>query len=412
MQFCLMHIVLMLFVAALVPVEDARLISRSGESLTGELQQLDPTSVRIAGVDHPISQTVSLGFDRTPVEWKHDGAECYLVDDSKLVVESWTIRDQVVEVKMPCGEMLQIKSRDVRAIKTRQQPQQQSEAWQAISLSKPTTGDAIIIQRGGALETLEGRIGDVEDDKVGFTLDETTANINLKKIEGLVFYHATGRELVSPVCQLKLVDGSTLNLRDFSFRDGQFACESVAGVTLTLNLSSLDGLHFGLGRAVYLSELEPASVEWSPLMAGSTIASYLRQMSLPKTDRAFDGNPLSLIVFPDPNFPGVRERREFSQGLAVKSGTKIAFALDEQYKRLTGLVGFDPQASASGNVRLTIRCDGQRVFDQAMTNEQFANPVDLDLDVEGISRLVIEVDYHDGRTVGDVLHFCDLKAVK
>lgn len=407
-----MQFVSLILIVALLPVEEAHLVSLAGTKATGTLEQLNREGARIGEIDFPAGQIASISFDRPVDDKVHNGAECNLVDDSRILVKHWKIADQVVLIEAPCGELFKIKTRDVRSIKSRQQPAKLAEAWQQISNSSPVSGDAIVIQRGGALETLEGRIGDVADEKLSFTLDDQTAGISLNKIEGMVFYHATGRELVSPICQLTLIDGSTLNLRDLNFEDDVFSCESVAGVKFDVNLTSVSEFSFGLGRSVFLSEMELSSAEWNPLIASSSVAAHLKLMSLPKRNRAFDGKPLTLIVYPDANFPGVRERREFLHGFAVKSGSKLAFALDENYQQLTGLVGFDPKANASGNVQLAIRGDGKLLFEQVLTNERFANPVELDVDVSNVSRLVIEVDYFDGRAVGDVLHFCELEAIK
>ena len=263
--------------------------------------------------------------------------------------------------------------------------------------------------RDGEFETLEGRINGVGEGRVDFSLDERNARIKLEKIEGLVFYHASGRELVDPLCDVQLVDGSSLKTRRLEYRQEKFWVETVAGTRLTLPLDSIVNVSCGQGRVVFLGNQKPTSVDWSPVLRTPTVNGLLRKLNLPRANQGFAEQPLELLL---ENEKGVLERKSFATGWAVKSGSKLAFSVGKQFQRLEGWVGFSPDVRTGGNVKLRIRGDARILYESEWVNRQESKAAKLQLDIDGVSRIVIDVLENDGRTIGDTLHFGDLRVVR
>ena len=74
-------------------------------------------------------------------------------------------------------------------------------------------------------------------------------------------------------------------------------------------------------------------------------------------------------------------------------------------------MGFAPAAHPDGRCRVIFIGDDKVMLDQPMNRSEQAT-VAIDLSLDGIRRLEIHVDYDDGRSVGDELHFCDWIATK
>jgi hypothetical protein len=272
------------------------------------------------------------------------------------------------------------------------------------------SGDAIVVRRSGRLETIEGIVGDISADKVDFRLDDRSASIDRSKITGVIFYHAKGRELPPARCQLTLLDGSVLKLRQIELTGDSFLGLACSGARFELPRELVARLDFSLGRAVFLGSMTPTNRDWTPLIAGSAILEKLRQVRLPRANRSFDNRPLELVFYPEDSDPvKIPRTQTFDNGYAMVGGSKLVFSLDRQFERLTGLAGFSPMADSEGNVVLKIRCDNRLALQQQLRKSDNKNPLKLDIDLKDVQRLVIEVDYVDGRSVGDMIHLCNLK---
>ena len=118
------------------------------------------------------------------------------------------------------------------------------------------------------------------------------------------------------------------------------------------------------------------------------------------------------MFHPDPELRFLSELRSFERGIAMAGGTRLSYGVNGRYKRLSGWVGFDPDANQAGNVKLTIRGDGQKLLEKEMLAQQMENPFELTLDINSVQRLTFQVDYHDGRAIGDNIHLVDIKVTK
>jgi hypothetical protein len=144
-------------------------------------------------------------------------------------------------------------------------------------------------------------------------------------------------------------------------------------------------------------------------MTSDAILEKLRRLRLARVNQSFAGRPLSLKFYPDNELSFFAETKQFENGYSIQSGGKLAFALNQQYKTLTGWVGFDPAASPSGNVLFKILVDGKVILEKELIHRVTQNPLELNVDIQDADRIVFQVDYHDGRSSGDQLNLVDLK---
>lgn len=390
----------------------------SGAAIEGLIRTFDLDSVTIqaggelkkvgydqlSSIDCGISETPPLG----PI------VLIQLMDGSTLKAKTLSIDSRQLKIGLHCGTELTIDSRNVDSVrfKTYENQLELGEQWRKIVADTSREGDAIVINRDQSLDTIEGIVGNLSDDKIGFSIDERTARVPVTRLDAILFYHASGRELGAPLCEVVLVDNSRLLVRQLQGNGSGIRLTCAGGAIAEFPIEQISKFKFSMGQEVFLSSMKPTTNDWQPLITSAAILEKLRKMKLARVNQSYAGRPLRLRFHADSGLSYLSQVKQFENGFAVQGGGKLAFALNGKYDRLTGQVGFDPDANASGNVLLTILLDGKIVFEKELINRLMKNPVELDLGVDGVSRVVFQIEYNDGRSTGDQIHLVDLKVAQ
>lgn len=287
----------------------------------------------------------------------------------------------------------------------------EQEQWKELLEQPSPDADAIVVSKNGSLQLIEGIVGDVSDSHLTFSMESRTAEVTLEKIKGVLFYRAD-RELTDPLCQLTLTDGSSFAVRKIEMGGDSFIFTSVDGTQQTAAPDQMQRLDFSAGRFVYLSDLIPATNTWTPLVASDEILESLRALRMAKFNRDFRGQPLTLKTAPASGLDYLSQTMTYEKGIAIAGGGRIVFAVNGQFKRLTGLVGFDPAAFVGGEVNFVIKTDGQTAISERLRVLEVSRPIALDLDIGQTKRVSIAVEYADGKPAGDILHLVDFKVLR
>jgi hypothetical protein len=186
----------------------------------------------------------------------------------------------------------------------------------------------------------------------------------------------------------------------------------MGGAKFAWPLDDVQFADFSGGKIKYLSDMEPASQNWSPLVglpAGLTLASEYGQ---PRRDHSAFGGKLALLqkTEADDDANLLSTRHEFDRGLALRSRTELVYRLPAQFSRFRAVAGIDPAASTSGNVQLAILADDQPLLEAEIASD--GPPLPIDLDIAGARRLKILVNFGENQDSGDWLNLCDAKIVK
>lgn len=103
--------------------------------------------------------------------------------------------------------------------------------------------------------------------------------------------------------------------------------------------------------------------------------------------------------------------REYTKGVALHSRSEVTWLLTEPFVKFTAVAGIDDRVRPHGNVRLTIRGDDRVLLEQTVQGSDAPLPITLDL--VGVTRLKITVDFgDDGIETGDFLDLCDPRLYK
>ncbi len=383
-----------------------------GSQLEGHLISIDSDTAlfEIDGRDRTFSiKSISRFRFSDPIDQsKATSKVVKLVDGSTLICKSVKLDDGKLKATTENGLDFESNSRLIDFVRFTVGVTDLDDAWEkTIELDRES--DALVVVRDQNLQTIDGVIGKVTADSVSFTVGDRTADVKRSRLSGMLFYRRIADEFAPAFCVLELSDGSKVQVRSISVKENVFNVSSVAGMSFSVASESISNIDFGANRSVWLTDLEPATNDWVPLLASKTILGSLKQFSIARIDKNFAGKSLAVLTTDDEFDSGMTHRKEFKKGFAIKGGGKLSFQLAKQYRRLTGLIAFDPDANATGTVRLIVQIDGKNRIDEVLDAPTLRKPFDVDIDLSGADRIVFQVEYHDRRSVGDILHAVEMK---
>jgi hypothetical protein len=149
---------------------------------------------------------------------------------------------------------------------------------------------------------------------------ETRSKSTVSDWTALFYYHPLARQLPERICKLTDVSGSQWMVRSFSLDAARSNGPRPAGVRSAVPAEQLGKLDFSSGNTVWLSDLEPESVQYRPYMASRLPASSLERLFGPRRDVGMSGGPLVL--------DGVT----YSRGMAMTSRTEMVFRLTDEFR--------------------------------------------------------------------------------
>lgn len=398
-----------------------------GSSIESMLWSIGDSSIEIAAEATPIQlafeKIASLSFNSTDNGGDRSDASAQLprlaqstrgeltfVDQSFAHFRSVVVEGDIARVSTVAGALIETGVANLKTISFigDQSTDQERDQWKELIAQDLTTSDAIVVSKNGTLQLIEGVVGDISDQHLTFSMETRTAKVGLEKIKGVLFYRAQ-REFTEPSCQLVLSDDSAISVRTIALKDSQFEVTSTCGLELAVDVSRIDRIDFSIGRVVFLSDLIPSTNTWTPLLASPEIVQPLKSLRLAKFNRDMRGEMLTLRNVPESGLSYLTETVAYEKGIAISGGGRVVFALNGQFKQLTGMVGFDPNAFIGGVVRFEVKTDGQVAISEVMRAEETLQGIALSLDVTETERISISVQYEDGKPAGDVLHLVDLK---
>lgn len=178
--------------------------------------------------------------------------------------------------------------------------------------------------------------------------------------------------------RVRFRDGTLLPAELSSLEGGKVSLRHPTLGLRSTALSDVIEVDFLGGRAVYLSDLEPASAreECGPLF----------RLRMPhRRDASVVGTPLRM------------RGKAYRKGLGVHAYSRLEYDLGGAYEKFRATVGLDDTArpeSGDPNVgRVVFRAyrDGEKIFERELTWKD--DPVPIDLSVRGAKRLALEADY-------------------
>lgn len=397
-----------------VPVEIQKL---DGATLGGQLSHIATTSVHLQAaegrVEIPLTAIQKIDFPKQVAHKRGDGtAWVRLVDGTLLVAAGYSSTGNQARVHMADGSDLQIETRHVRSVRFKQQDPRQRRQWDDI-LRAQFRGDLIAIRKDDRIDYLEGVLGNVDAKVVQFQLDDELIPVRRGKVEGIVYFHASLDGLPPPVVRVTDVDGSQLAVSQWSADERGVRLQLPAGVRLRRNFDQLRQIDFSSDKIVYLSDIEPAGVDWQPYLPQKSLMPALRQFYRPRRDRALAAGQLEGDDGKLQLWMGQRGRStavKFEKGLALHSRTSMTYQLPNEVNYFRALAGIDARVRRHGHVRLVITGDRRELYAEDIAGTQ--PPREIALNIAGVSVLKILVDFGENQDIGDHLNLCNARLIK
>ncbi len=230
-------------------------------------------------------------------------------------------------------------------------------------------------------QPVPGRVLGIEGDSLLFRFQEDDRRIKLDKVAGIVLAANRPRppQVTAYHHTLSLVSDSAIPGSWKSLKENDATFETLWGQSLSLSIDDIIELSVRNGRLVSLVDLEPAAVEQVPFF--DRVVPY-------RVNQSLSGGPLRM------------RDQTYEQGLSVQARTVLHYDLAARFQKFLGVVGFDHPAGDIGRAAVRVLGDDRVLFE----NPDFSGtdaPRKLDLDVTGVRRLSLEVDFGENQDVGD-----------
>ena len=368
-----------------------QLISISGEKLTVESSD--------GPVEIPFQQLLTLQPITPPAPLPAEASSWIeLLDGSRLEATAGQIKEGVLEATIRSGARVSIKTRNIRYTRLVELDPEKLTDFQQIATAE-AEGDVLIIRRpSGALDELEGIVHSMDNTILVFEFDDEKIQVERAKIAGIRYFQAGSRKLPEPRCLVSLAGNVTLFATTLELAEQQLTVTCSAGPKLTIPLDQLVTLDFSAGNLVYLSDLEPETIKWTPYLSTGQVNERLTRLYRPRRDRTLSGKTLVLA------------NQSFPKGLAIHSRTEMTYRLTDEFQVFQSLVGIDPALGENGDVDLVVMGNGKQLFRKTITGRDEA--MELKIDVRGVSRLTILVDFGEQLDIGDHLLLCNARLIR
>jgi hypothetical protein len=154
----------------------------------------------------------------------------------------------------------------------------------------------------------------------------------------------------------------------------------------------VQAIRFSSDRVIFLSSMEPASVEEVPLVGAANPFPW-------RKDQAAAGGPLKLGA------------KTYRKGLGVHPRSLLEFDLAGGYRSFASTIGLDESAGPDAAVLFRVLADGKELLRKEVGRKD--PPIAVLLPVGGVKRLRLEVDYgEDGVDFGDHADWAEARVTK
>jgi hypothetical protein len=286
-----------------------------------------------------------------------------------------------------------------------------ADQWQEIREQEFASDVLLVAKRGGEnLDYVEGVLGDIGANKIEFKLDDEPLEIDRAKAAGFIYFRRNRESGPDPRCVLQGRSGLRASASSVRLADSLLHVKMLAGLEVTWPLSDIESADFSAGKLRYLSDIQQVTVQWAPLVAFPSGADAAAKYGQPHRDQSAYGGPLTLLFGDADSLAPPSRLRSFNKGLAIHSRTEMLYRLPPGFTRFMATAGIEPASAPAGNVQFLVYGDDRPLLETAIAGQQ--PPHEIELDIKGVKRLKIVVDFGQNLDTGDWLNLCDARLVK
>jgi hypothetical protein len=394
-----------------------------GSSVVGSLSEWNEAGVAVSTAAGEVrvaaKEVLSLGWSTAAST--HTGAppsavHVELINGTVLPVDQFRAAESEALLTLPSVVPAEkrdqrIHIRNVAAVQLQPLEGAVADQWSQIR-NQGFTGDvlAVLKRDGKSLDYVEGVLGDVTEEKIEFKLDDEPIRVDRAKVAGLIYLRSETQAKQEPICIIHSRTGLRANASAARLANGLISVTTSERVELAWPLEDIKLVDYSAGKILYLSDIEQATAEWTPLVGLPSAAQAAARYGQPRRDNSAFGGALTLSQSVGELSGGPTQLQSYSKGLALHSRTEMVFRLPTGYRQFLATVGIEPATSPSGNVQFKIYGDDEALFEADIAGDE--PPREIELEIAGIRRLKLVVDFGKNLATGDWLNVCNARLVK
>jgi hypothetical protein len=343
-----------------------------------------------------------------------NGGLVELTDGTVLPMKEFAANEATatIEISAPPpakGQTMTLPLRQVVVVRSGRFEPQIEQQWEEIR-SQDAASDLLVLFSPDRknLDQAEGVLGPVTSAKIEFELDGDTRRVDRGRLAGWIYFRKRASPESDPLCIVHGRTGLRACAKNVRLKDETLEITTTGGAKLAWPLADVDFADFSAGKIIYLSDMKPALARWTPLIGFASAAESAADYGQVRADQSAFGGPLSLYL--EGIGGSAREAKSFGKGLAIRSRTELVYRLPAGFKQFVALAGIEPATHATGDVQLSIYGDDRSLVNADIAGDE--RPREIKLDVTGVKRLKIVVDYGQNLDTGDWLNLCEARLIK
>ena len=393
---------LLLITAIAATVPPVNLETLGSPAVSGRLVGLDADRVTVETAAGPVSVEIDRMVAVSPANAKVSPPSdlavwVELVDGSLLSGQDYSTSGQTARLVTTDGKPLEFPVRYVAWVRLQSQTDSIAKEWSRI-LETTSDGDLLIVRKGDLIDFHRGLLRDVTDTVVQFESDGDVLPVKRPKVHGLRYHRSAVGDLPGPICRLTDTSGSIWPVASIELKGDVLHWTTPLGLKAGAPLNTVLRIDYSHGKVVYLSDMEAETVDWTAYFGSAENVESLATFLSPRKDRSLDSGPLEL------------DGRPYEKGLAIHSRTRLTYRLGGEFRRFKATAGIDDSVRPAGHVRLVIFGDDKVLFEADVAGTDA--PKLLDVDLSGVRRLAILVDFGEHLDTADHLDLCEARVVK
>jgi hypothetical protein len=263
------------------------------------------------------------------------------------------------------------------------------EQFEALLQAEADDSDVLFLIEDGAPKPIRGILESLDETGGEFLYRGEKFPFRRDRAGGVVLA-ITGTHVRASSCRVRLRDGDLLAGEILTANAETLTLKSSLGPEVLLSWSDVAEVNRHNDDVVYLSELEPTSYQFEPLL--NTKWNWLG-------DRSVAGGPIRL------------DGREYEHGIGVHSQCRLTFALNGHYETFAARVGIDDSVRPRGNVIFSLAADGAVVWTSGPISGRDASRA-MSLPVNGFESLSLIVEYGDDLDISDHADWADARLIR
>ena len=311
-----------------------------------------------------------------------------IAGQGKIFANGIEIQDSTAVISLASGRTNALSLDLIRAVvfkQTNRVKQQLAE--------RSESKDFVIVDTPDGEKVVAGIFEGMGQGKLGLNFNGKSRKIGIEKVNAVSLADLGLKTLEGT--QIELADGSVLNGQIQNLDNGTLTFAITSNHSIEIPWSSVIRLEVQSDNLVYLSNLEPLSVEQN------TIFAPLRGW---QRDRSVESNPIRLQAS-DKSSP-----QTYRKGIGTHSYCKLEFANDNNFERFQAIAGIDAETNGRGDCQMSVYADGIKLWSQRITGQ--TPPEQIDVDISGMAKVTLIVEPGEQFDLADHADWADAKFVK